>query len=137
MPHHFNPPPVRVSRVFAYCAFAAAGATSIAWPVPAVAEATTGARYLALVWAGMLTTGGVLSALGAAVDRWIGEYVGLLPMIATFAIYALTVAVSGSLPSAAACTFLTGVALVLFSRWREVAHVRAEVARRRAAQGGR
>ena len=130
-------PPRRISRVFAYSAFATTGFTSIMWPVASVVAATQGARYLTFVWAGMLIAGGIISALGAAVDRWIGEYVGLLPMMVTFVIYALAVAAAGTPTSVAGSAFLSGVALILFARWRDVAHIRVEAARHRAAHGER
>jgi hypothetical protein len=77
----------------------------------------------------MLVVGGVSCAVGAARDRWIGEYAGLWPLIATFAVYALAAATAGRVTAVAGACALGSIALMLLARWRDVALVRREAAR--------
>lgn len=107
---------------------AVAGIAAIAWPSPAVRAATAPtAGVLVYVWAAMLVVGGVTSGLGAALDRWLGEYIGLWPLVFTFTVYALAAAAAGAAIAGAA--LLGGIALLLLARWRDVATIRREAAR--------
>lgn len=118
--HHWD-------RVLAYTLMALAGVAAIAWPTPSVRAISTG--VLVYVWAVMLTVGGISCAIGAALDRWLGEYAGLWPLIVTFAVYALAAATAGRATAIAGAFALGSIAMFLFARWREVALIRREAAR--------
>lgn len=125
--------PRRWTRVGGYSLMAVAGIAAMAWPAPSVRAAT--ADGLVYVWAGMLAIGGLASAIGAALDRWLGEYTGLWPLALTFAVYALSAASSGRASSIAGACALGSIALLLLARWRDVALIRREAARSYAERG--
>jgi hypothetical protein len=126
-------PPRRWTRVVAYALMGAAGLASLAWPSPSVERATSATSGITVyVWAGMLALGGISCAAGSATDRWLGEYAGLWPLIVTFSVYALVSASTGRATAIAGACALGSIALLLIARWRDVAHIRREVARYRA-----
>jgi hypothetical protein len=117
-------------RVAGYALLALAGCAAVAWPTPSVrAAAAPTAGALVYVWAAMLIVGGLASAVGAARDRWLGEYAGLWPLIMTWAVYALAALATGRPTAIASAAALGGVALILLARWRVVASIRREAAR--------
>ena len=128
--------PRRWTRVGGYTLMGLAGAWAIIWPAPAVQAATSPAAALAYVWALLLLVGGFTSAVGAAMDRWLGEYAGLWPLIVTFAAYGLAAASTGRLTAIAASLALGSIALLLLARWRDVAMVRREAVRYSPRDGG-
>jgi len=89
------------------------------------------------VWAGLLTLGGASSAIGSAMDRWLGEYAGLGPLVVTWAVYAFAAAASGRVTAIAGACGLGAVAFLLLARWRDVALIRREAARYHAEHGRR
>lgn len=128
----------RWTRVAGYALMAVAGLAAMAWPSPAVAAATSPTSgVLVYVWAAMLAVGGSVSAIGAAMDRWLGEYAGLWPLVVTFTIYALAAGASGRAPSIAGACLLGSIAALLLARWRDVAQIRREAARYRHSHDGR
>jgi hypothetical protein len=123
----------RWTRAAGYFLMAVAGVAAIAWPAPAVRAATTPtAGALVYVWAGMLIVGGLAAGAGAMLDRWIGEYVGLWPLVFTFTIYALAAGATGRTASIAGGCLLGAIALLLLARWRDVEVIRREAARYQA-----
>lgn len=102
------------------------------WPPQSVQAATSpNAHGLVYVWAGLLIVGGTSSALGAATDRWLGEYVGLWPLILMFAVFGLSAFGSSRGPIAYAGGFcLSAIAALLVGRWRDTALIRREADRR-------
>lgn len=128
----------RGARTVGYSLMAATGTAAIIWPVPAVRDATSPAAAggLMYVWAGMMIVGGVSSALGAATDRWIGEYVGLYPLMATFTVFGLAAFASSRGPAAYASGLcLLGIVALLAGRLRDTDLVRQE-AHRQARNDG-
>lgn len=123
--------PGRAARLVGYILMGLAGVTAMVWPAPAVEAATAStAGVLAYIWAGMLIVGGVTSAAGAATDRWLGEYTGLWPLVATFAIYGLAAFASARGPVAfAGGLALLSIAALLHARWHDVALIRREADR--------
>lgn len=121
----------RAARTAAYAAMAVAGVAAMIWPTaPAVRSATAGAGLLIYVWALMFVVGGVSSALGSWSDRWLGELVGLGPLISVFVVYGLSAFVSSRGYTAWAGGFLfLAVAAFLFSRWQDVSQIREEATR--------
>lgn len=115
---------------------AAAGLASFAWPSPAVERATSatsgGTVY---AWAALLAVGGLACALGSASDWWLGEYAGLWPLIATFAVYALAAAATGRGTAIGGACLLGSISMFLYARWRDVAVIRREAARFRTEHG--
>jgi hypothetical protein len=125
--------PRRWTRVGAYTLMAVAGLAALTWPSPPVRAATSPTSgALVYVWAVMLAVGGLSSALGAARDRWLGEYAGLWPLVVTFAVYALASAATGRVSAIAGACVLGAVALLLLARWRDVALIRREAVRHHA-----
>lgn len=121
--------PRRPVRAAAFSLLAAGGIAAMVWPPPAVQAATSPVYALAYLWATLLVIGGIASALGAATDRWLGEYVGLWPLIMVFAIYGLSAfASSRGLVAVAGGCVLTAVAALLLARWQDVALIRREAA---------
>lgn len=120
--------PRRWTRVSGYSLMAVAGMAAIAWPTPSV-RAASGPGGLVYVWAVMLVVGGLSSALGAACDRWLGEYAGLWPLVVTFFVYALAASATGRLTAIAGACALGSIGLLLLARWRDVAMIRREAAR--------
>lgn len=120
----------RAARLTGYVLMGLAGVAAMVWPAPAVQAATAPtAGVLAYIWAGMLIVGGVTSAAGAATDRWIGEYTGLWPLVATFTVYGLA-ALAGRGPVAVAGGLaLLSIAVLLHARWQDVALIRREADR--------
>lgn len=106
---------------------AVAGLASVIWPAPSVSRAA--AYGLAYIWAVFLALGGSTAAVGAATDRWLGEYIGLPLLTTTFGIYGLAAATAGRVTSIAGAAALTSIALLLAARWRDVAIVRREADR--------
>jgi len=104
-------------------------------PSSAVRDATSPTSgWLVYAWAFMILLGGLSSAVGTWLDRWIGEYVGLWPLMTTLAVYALAAAaVNGG-----AALFLGAFALMFLARWRHVSMVRNEAhnVRQQIAQAG-
>jgi len=122
--------PRRWTRVGGYSLMAVAGIAAMAWPTPSVRAATAPtAGALVYVWAGMLAVGGLSSAIGAALDRWLGEYAGLWPLVVTFWVYALAAGSTGRATSIAGACALSSIAMLLLARWRDVALIRREAAR--------
>ncbi|MFI7072040.1 hypothetical protein [Micromonospora sediminicola] len=121
-----SPQPRRWSRFAGYAMMAAAGVGAALVPTPSVQEATGPLVYL---WAGFLTVGGLLSAYGAATDRWIGEHIGLPLLWAAFGVYALILASLLAPASVVASLALAAFALLLFGRWRDVVAIRREATR--------
>lgn len=121
----------RGARTVGYTLMGAAGAAAMVWPPQSVTTATSpNARSLVYVWAGLMVVGGVSSALGAATDRWLGEYVGLWPLILTFMVFGMTSFGSSRGPVAYAGGFcLSAVAALLVGRWRDTALIRKEADR--------
>lgn len=126
----------RWTRVVGYVLMAVAGVAAMVWPTPAVRAATNPLAILAYLWAALLILGGLSSALGAAADRWLGEYAGLWPLIVTWAVYAIAAGATGRFTSIAAACALGSIALLLLARWRDVAHIRREAARYHAEHNG-
>ncbi len=132
----------RALLVAAYVMLAACGAASMVWPSPSV-EAS--GRTWAFVWSAMLVVGGVPAALGAARNRWVGEWVGLPPLVAVWAVYGIAAAAmglrTGTPARIAPALALLAVAAVLFWRWqnvaldRDAARAAARESRRRSTCG--
>lgn len=123
--------PRRRTLIGAYVCLAIAGVCSLIWPASSVDDSA--GRAWATLWAMLLVVGGVSSALGAYRDVWLWEYAGLLPLIAVWLVYgiaaAVTVPMGGSLDRLAPAFALTAVALLLMTRWANVASIRRMAAR--------
>jgi hypothetical protein len=78
-----------------------------------------------LVWAGLLGLSALICLAGAITDRWMGEYVGLVPLAFSAAAFALSALARGG-AGLAAGAFLVGFFWILASRWQEVALLRIE-----------
>jgi hypothetical protein len=124
---------LRWSRVAAYMLVALAGAISVVLPPASVAQATGGYRLVQLVWAGLMAVAAGFCAWGAATDRWVGEYVGLIPLAAVAAVFGISSLARGHVGWPGGL-FLLGFFLILVSRWQEVALLRAEAERLTRAQ---
>lgn len=124
-------PPRRITRVIGYALMAIAGVAAIIWPAPSVRAATSPTTgLLVYVWAILLAVGGISATIGAATDRWLGEYVGLIPLVTTFAAYGLAAWARADWTSIAGGCALMSIAMLLLARWRDVAVVAREAARR-------
>lgn len=109
----------RYPRTIGYALLTACGIVLVVAPAPAVRASTYAAAVY--VWAAFLIVGGTLSALGAGLDRWAGEYVGLWPVMTAFAVWSLAaLARPGAL---AFGLLLIAITVLFFARWRHVSHV--------------
>lgn len=131
--------PRRPVRAVAFALLAVGGVAALVWPPPAVRAATSPVYALAYLWAALLIVGGVTSALGAATDRWLGEFVGLWPLFAVFAVYGLAAFTTAAsvdplnhvyrLYALASGFVLTAMAGLLLARWQDVDLIRQEAGR--------
>lgn len=119
---------LRLSRAFAYMAIALAGAISVMTPPPSIASATGSGHTLQLVWAGLMAVSAAFCAWGALLERWVGEYVGLIPLASVAAVFGVS-ALSRGIGGWASGFFLIGFFWILVSRWQEVALLRVEAER--------
>lgn len=124
----------RTAYAVGYLSMAAAGVCAWLWPSPSLANATGGVALLVYVWDAFLVVGGLAAGLGAAVDRWLGEYIGLPLLAAVFAVYGVSALASGRDTSRAAAAILIAVALMLFARWIDVGDVRRAAVKGAAAR---
>ena len=119
---------LRWSRVLTYAAISAAGCVALILPPASIDQATGRGLIVQLVWAALMAVSSAFCAWGAATDRWIGEYVGLIPLAAVAAAFAVSALGRGQVGFAAGL-FLTGFFWILVSRWQEVALLRVEAER--------
>lgn len=115
---------IRWSRVLAYLAVAVSGVASVLHP-PASVQGAAAHGYVVLAWAALLALSSLVCAWGAITDRWVGEYVGLLPLGMSALVFAVS-ALSRGTTGIAGGAFLAGFFWLLASRWQEVALLRIE-----------
>lgn len=116
---------LRWSRALAYSAISLAGLLSIIKPPPSVANATGTGHYLALTWASMMTISAAFCAWGSTRGRWVGEYIGLIPLSAVAAVFGIS-SLSRGATGWAGGFFLIGFFWILISRWQEVVLLKVE-----------
>ena len=127
--------PRRWTRVAAYAFMAAAGTAALIWPAPSVERATGATSGITVyAWALLLAVGSMSAMLGSVLESWIGEYVGLLPLIATFSVYSIAAAATGKSMAIAASCILGAFALFLLARWWDVDMTRREAVRLRSRE---
>jgi hypothetical protein len=118
----------RWSRVVAYACIAFAGLFSLVYPPVAVSEATGPGHIVQIVWSALMTMAAVFCGYGVLTDRWLGEYVGLLPLAFVAAAYGVSAIARGTMGIAGG-VFLLGFFWLVLARWQEVALLRAEADR--------
>jgi HAMP domain-containing protein len=118
--------PRRAARFAGYALIAVCGLAAMLWPPPSVSRT---ANSLIWVWIVSILAGGVACAVGAGLDVWLGEYVGLWPLITAFAVFGISALATGQLVSIAGGTCLLAIAFWLLARWQEVAVLRREADR--------
>lgn len=121
---------LRWSRVLAYTAVALAGLLSILSPPASIANATDTARTIQLTWAGLMAVSATFCAWGALRERWVGEYIGLIPLASVAAVFGISAMARGT-SGWAGGFFLVGFFWILVSRWQEVALLKTEAERLR------
>lgn len=119
---------LRWSRAAGYFLVALAGLLSIVRP-PVSVQAATGHHVTTYVWAGVMMVAATMCAIGSISGRWVGEYVGLVPLCLVSAAFGIA-ALSRGNNSVAGGLFLLGFFWILLSRWQEVALLRVESVRR-------
>lgn len=117
------------ARATGYTLIVFSGVAAAIWPAPSVRAAAGPMSSLVYVWVVLLIVGGGCSAIGAATGRWLGEYVGLWPLIFTFAVYGIAAGATGRTTSLTAAFALGSIGVLLYARWRDVALVRQEAVR--------
>lgn len=126
---------MRWSRVLAYLLVGAAGAVGAVSPPVAIQQGAGGFRTITLTWAVLMAVAASFCAWGAASDRWVGEYIGLIPL--SLVAFAFGVgALSRGTTSFAGGLFLIGFFWILVARWQEVALLRTEAARQVSRRNG-
>jgi hypothetical protein len=126
----------RLVLAIGYTLMALAGIAAMLWPAPSVRAATNPTSgLLVYLWAALLTVGGTTCAIGAATDRWLGEYAGLWPLVTTFAVYGIAAFASprGAVAYGGGLALLS-IAALMFARWQVVALVRREADLRASRQ---
>lgn len=117
----------KVIRTACYLCVLGSGAASIVWPPVSVTAATSPVRVLALVWSGLLVAGAVPALWGAATGKWVGEYIGLPPIIFAAGAFSVAALLAGrGWHAVAGALFLLSFGLKMLSRWQETAVLRAE-----------
>lgn len=119
---------LRWSRFCAYLTISLAGVASIAIPPASIRAATGGELILLLSWSALMSVSALFCAWGAAADRWVGEYVGLIPLSAVAIAYGVSAMTRGSVGWSGGL-FLIGFFWLLMTRWQEVALLRVEAIR--------
>lgn len=109
------------TRFSAYVLLSTAGIWSIVVPPPAVAA--TGTRHSSIAWAILLAGSSLWCAYGALTGKWVGEYIGLVPLGSAALAFALSALARGG-PSIAGGLFLLGFAFIVITRWQEVTILR-------------
>lgn len=133
--HQRKPTRRRWAYACGYLLMAVAGVFAGIWPSPNVSNAAAASAWLVLVWDAFLVAGGVCSSVGAVTERWLGEYVGLPLLGAVFAVYGLASFASPNRAAFAAGAVFLGIALLIISRWLDVAYAR-RLARRAVQDAG-
>lgn len=110
---------MRVARTIAYMCIGTAGLLLILSPVFAT---TSTPLSLTMTWFMMI--GGYLSMLGAATNRWAGEFSGIPLLIASFSVFGF-ITFRENRPdapyiAAANLSLLNGLALLFLARWLHV-----------------
>lgn len=119
---------LRLSRAVAYLLIACAGPVAIYWPPQAISTATGTLRSVAYGWAALMAVAALFCAYGAITGRWVGEYIGLVPLSLVAAAFGISALSRGPVSSAAGL-FLLGFFWLLVARWQEVALIRLEATR--------
>lgn len=119
--------PRRPARFLGYVLIAVSGLGAILWPPPSISTAATGP--LVYAWIAFLVIGGGACAVGAGLDMWLGEYIGLWFLMTAFAVFGISALATGRLVSVAGGTCLLAVTFWLLARWQEVAVLRREAHR--------
>lgn len=125
---------LRWSRALGYALVALAGVLSIAHP-PVSVQAAAGHHVVTYVWAAVMAIAAGLCAVGAITGRWVGEYIGLVPLCLVSAAFGVAALARGS-NSLAGGLFLLGFFGILLARWQEVALLRVESVRRQHEREG-
>ncbi len=110
-------------RPLSYALVAVSGLTAIFWPPVSVKSNTS--ETVVITWAILLAVSAMFCAVGSASDRWVGEYVGLIPLGLSALVFAFS-ALSRGLAGIAGGAFLLGFFLWLAVRWQEVATLRIQ-----------
>lgn len=111
-------PFMRISLTFAYACIGTSGLLLVLSPVFATVNTPLA---LTMVW--FLLVGGYLGMLGAASNRWAGEFTGLPLLIAAFSVFGfITKHENAGTPYIAWANLflLNGLALVILARWAYV-----------------
>lgn len=116
----------RMWWVIGYTMMAAAGAAAFAIPINSIRSST---GWLVYVWASFLLLGGLVCALGAFTDRWIGELLGLPLVSSAWAVYFVVLILARTASGAAAGLAFGAVAAILWARWQDVSKIRQEADR--------
>ncbi len=124
---------MRWSRVAAYMCVAFAGLFAVAYPPTSIAVATGSGHIVQIAWAILMLISAGFCAYGALADRWIGEYVGLVPLGFAAAAFGISSLSRGTVGTAGGL-FLVGFFWMIVSRWQEIALLRAEADRSAHAQ---
>lgn len=119
---------MRWSRVVAYLCITVAGLAAVFRSPASIEQATGDGHTVQVVWAVLMATSALFCAYGAAADRWVGEYIGLIPLASVAAAFGVAALSRGQVGWAGGF-FLFGFFWLLVSRWQEVALLRIEADR--------
>jgi hypothetical protein len=114
---------IRLSRAVTYVLISLSGLLAIIIPPASVRAATEGSGLVVYAWAGLLALSAAICAAGTITGRWLGEYIGLIPLAFSCAAFALSALARGA-SALSGGFFLLGFFAMLLSRWQEVALVR-------------
>jgi uncharacterized membrane protein HdeD (DUF308 family) len=122
--HQRKPTKRRWAYAAGYLLMAVAGVFAGIWPSQNVSNAAAAEEWLVLVWVAFLVIGGICSSVGAATERWLGEYIGLPLLGSVFAVYGLAAFANTSRSVYAAGALFLAIALLISSRWLDVSYAR-------------
>lgn len=112
----------RWARFTRYLVFTVAGLLLVIYPLRAVLEAVT--TLTAYAGGALLLLGGLLSAAGAAMDRWSGEALGCPLLFMAFWMFGGVLTLTGStLAGVATGLIFLGVGLGVVDRWLTAMHM--------------
>ena len=107
---------MRVARTIAYACIGTSGLLLIMSPIFATTETP-----LAITMTWFMMVGGYISAVGAATNRWAGEFMGIPLLMASFSVFGF-ITFRENRPdapyiAAANLSLLNGLALLFLARW--------------------
>lgn len=107
----------RPLRVLAYVLLGMGAGVLMADPTQSI-QATD--QDLRKYWSALLLFGTVLCVYGAWTDKYLSEFIGLMPLITAFAAFVVALGAKHTTGTVAFGCFLGALVVIMFSRWLDL-----------------